>query len=137
MVAKTLVDSDIRAGRRLIEKLDAHMDVRAALWLYLPEAERWRLVVATPKVDAEGPRATYAAVQEVIDAIQKESAEESSEQKLPALWDITVVSPSDKTIQLLASAVKTGDQLQAIRFTGNAINGVFIEDALIYRMNVN
>jgi hypothetical protein len=40
--------------------------LRAALWLYLSEAEEWRLVLAVPKARAEGKLKFYKQIQRVL-----------------------------------------------------------------------
>jgi len=125
MVAPSLVDSKIDAGRRLIEELDqSEFPVSAALWLFREEAINWRLILASSLVDAYGPRETYRRLQRIL-------------LKLPdsiGLSEIQVVGPQDELIQLLRVALKTGPALSGIRFTGNTINGVYIDDAYIYRI---
>lgn len=121
-----LVDSDMEAGERLVGALDrAGLGVSAAFWFFVPESEEWRLVLAIPVVDSEGPKIAYERVQsELAELTQYELS----------LQDIRVVSPDDELIKLLSSAIKTGPKIAHMRFTRNVINNVFIEDAYIYRM---
>jgi hypothetical protein len=51
-----------------------------------------------------------------------------------SLQNISLVSPNDDLVKLLKAAIKTGPGVSNIRFTGNVINNVFIEDAYIYRV---
>ena len=54
---------DIEKGKELLKALDKKgVNVRTAFWRYIPEASEWRLVLAMPLVDREGPRAGYEAV---------------------------------------------------------------------------
>jgi hypothetical protein len=48
--------------------------------------------------------------------------------------DLSAVSPHHETVGLLRQVVKTGRELSGIRLTGNSINGVYVDDAYIYRM---
>lgn len=123
MDKNVLVEKDIKEGERLLRALDkADIEVRAALWFYMPENERWRFLVATPLVDEKGPKEAYAAIRKVL-----------AQSSLGiSLRQISVVSPNSDLIRLLSSAVSITPP--GIRFTGNVINGVFIEDAYIYRM---
>jgi hypothetical protein len=67
MAATPLVDRDIEAGRRLVQALDkSAFGLTAAFWNYLIDQETWRLIVASAKVSDVGPRAAYAAVDEVL-----------------------------------------------------------------------
>ena len=123
----TLVDADMKAGEALLNKLDeTKFDVKAALWFYMPDSEEWRLILASPTVDAEGPKKAYEKVQSQLQGLDQ--GYELS------LQDISLVSPSDNLIKVLKSVIKTGKKISHIRFTRNVINNVFIEDAYIYRL---
>ena len=123
----TLVDADMEAGKDLLNKLDGtKFKVKAALWLYMPEPEEWRLILASPTVDVEGPKKAYEAVQSQLQGLGQKD-------KL-SLQDISLVSPRDKLIKALKSVIKTSKAISHIRFTRNVINGLFIEDAYIYRL---
>jgi hypothetical protein len=122
-----LVDTDVKAGEALLNKLDrTKFDVKAALWFYMPDSEDWRLIIASPTVDAEGPKKAYEKVQSQL--------QELEQQYVLTLANISVVSPSDNRVNILKAAVNTGPGVSHIRFTGNVINNVFIEDAYIYRL---
>lgn len=120
-----VVEPEIKTGRAVTEALEeTGTRVQAALWFYFSEAGEWRLVIATPLVDKVGPKRAYAELQKTL--IRKELDID--------LRRISLVSPSNHLIQLFRSAVRTGPGLSEIRFTGNTINNVFIEDAYIYRL---
>lgn len=132
MVAQSLVDSKIDAGRRLIEELDlSDFRVDAALWLFREESANWRLILASPLFDSHGPKETYRRLQNILAKLDYGPHDQS---KVIGLSEIQVASPKDELIQLLRVALRTGPTLSGIRFTGNTINGVFIDDAYIYRM---
>lgn len=123
----TLVDSDIKAGEVLLNKLDEiKFKVKAALWFYSTDSEEWRLIFASPTVDEKGPKNAYEKVQSHLQGLKKQH-------KL-SLQNISLVSPNDKLIKLLRTAIKTGPGISGIRFTKNVINNVLIEDAYIYRL---
>ncbi len=131
MVKPTLVDADMKAGEALLSKLDEiKFDVRAAFWFYMPDSEEWRLIFASPAVDKKGPKEAYEKVQSQLPEL-KEELEQDYEL---SLQNISVVSPNDDLVKLLKAAIKTGPGVSPIRFTGNVINNVFIEDAYIYRV---
>lgn len=125
MASTVLVESDIEKGKTVLKALDAAgVDVRSALWRFIPEDSDWRLILALPLVDSEGPRAAYDAVRR---ALAKHSVD------VP-VWQITVVSPSDPLVKQLRRAVATPPRaISDIRFTKNVIGNILIEDALIYR----
>jgi hypothetical protein len=129
VVTKTLVREDIDGGFGLVQRLrDKGVDFCAALWLYQPETERWRLLVASEEVDSQGPRAAYSRIFNIL--------KDMPEGVRPSAEDIAVVSPSDTLIQLLGSALSTGPAIGRVRFTGNSINNVFVDDALVYYLNL-
>jgi hypothetical protein len=123
----TLVDADMKAGEALLNKLDEiEFDVKAALWFYMQDSEEWRLIIASPIVDKDGPKKAYEKVQSQLQEL-------NGRYKL-SLRNIALVSPSDNLIKVLKSAIRTGKKISHIRFTRNVINSVFIEDAYIYRL---
>jgi hypothetical protein len=123
----TLVDADIKAGEALLSKLDEiEFDVKAALWFYVQDSEEWRLIIASPIVDKDGPKKAYEKVQLQLQGL-------NGRYEL-SLRNISLVSPGDKLIKALESVIRTGKSISHIRFTRNVINGLFIEDAYIYRL---
>jgi len=122
-----LVERNIEDGIRLLEALDqADFQVSVALWLYVAEDEEWRFMVASPLVDQRGTKESYAFFQGVLARLFPPSG--------ISLKQVSVVSPKHDLIKLFRGAVHTGPGISGIRFTGNTINDVFIEDAYIYRM---
>jgi len=129
LVTERLSDSMMKAGAKLIERLDVEQaGVKSLFWLYFSEEKTWKLIIASPIVDFEGPRKYY---QKVVAA--NELAAESEE--IISLNNIGVTNTSNQIVQLLKLAMGTGDGISGIRFSKNTINGVFIEDAYIYRSN--
>ena len=126
MVGTTLVKEWIEAGKRLTQALDeANFRFVASLWFYDPDTDDWRLIIASPLFDQEGPLGAYRAIQTVLDSLQQEDLR---------LSNISVVSPDHHLIKLLRVALKTGEGISGIRFTRNRIKDQFIEDAYIYRL---
>ena len=126
MVRTTLVKEWIEAGEKLTQALDdAKFEVVASLWFYDPDTDEWRLIIASPLVDREGPLHAYREIQKALGALQ---------QKYVSLSDISAVSPNHDLIKLLRIALKTGAGISGIRFTRNRINDQFIEDSYIYRL---
>jgi len=122
----SLVDKKTEAGRKLVEALDeATFPVRAALWYYVPEPANWRLVIASALVREEGPNEAYRRLQSVLMRHPEVSVE---------LNDVWFVKDTDPFVELIAKAVRTPpDAIKEIRFSRNSVDGVFIDDALIYR----
>jgi hypothetical protein len=114
----------IPEGAALLERLDAdRVPVTAAFWLLNPDSRTWKYYLASPDVTKFGPLQVYRRLQEYVG------------QSALTLQDIAAVSPHDPFVQLLGAAIHTApDVIGGMRFTGNTISGVFIEDAYIYRM---
>ncbi len=94
------------------------------LWLYSSETGMWRLLLATPLVDTEGPAETYRRVQSAL-------ADIGLADLLP---NVSVVSPRSPFIRTLRRVFRTGPGIASIRLTGSTINGTYIEDAFVYRV---
>lgn len=128
MVKEMLTKEMIQAGADLVRRLDeAHLEVDASLWLYIPDANLWRLVIASPAVKDEGPKRVYQKIQSVLSQAPDDAYK-------VALSDISVVENTDPLVTLLRTSVKTGMDISGRRFSRNTINGHFIEDAYLYRV---
>lgn len=124
MVKEQLTDEMIDAGARLTAKLDeAGVPIKAALWLFLPEINEWRLYFASPEVRTLGPRSVYDKVREAV---------EGADGPRLLLSNIGVIDTEDDLVRLL-KAIQTGPGIARIRFSKNVLDGHFIDDALIYR----
>lgn len=129
VVKEQLTEAMIRAGAELTRKLDElGWPVLASLWLYISDGNQWKLILASPRVVSDGPKKSYEKIQAALKTMP--TAEGAI-----ALSDIGVTDPNNPLIALLRGAVSTGPTVGGIRFTRNAINGQFIEDAYIYRMS--
>jgi hypothetical protein len=128
VVKEQLTDAMVEAGAELTRKLEeSGMQTTAALWLFDPEINEWRLVFASPEVSAEGPRKVYERIRLALEELgDKASAAPFSV--------IRLLDPNAELVKLLKTAVRTGSGVGRIRFSKNVINGHFIDDALIYRV---
>jgi hypothetical protein len=90
-----------------------------------PEINEWRLLFASPEVSAQGPRKVYERIRLALEELgDKASAAPFSV--------IRLLDPNAELVKLLKTAIRTGGGVGPIRFSKNAINGHFIDDALIY-----
>jgi hypothetical protein len=127
MDKKILVEKDVQEGKTLIEALDASkLNVVGALWFYYSNVGVWRLLIVTPLVEISGPKKCYQVIQSVIADMPHGFG--------ISLESVSVLSPRDRLIQLMKVAIRTGSGINTMRFTAGTINGVFIEDSLIYRL---
>lgn len=130
LVTELLSDQMVLSGADLVKKLDAsNCQVKAAFWMFLPEEKIWKFILASPLVKEEGPRKYY---KRIIDANKNLNADEV----VISLSDISVLDLDNQLIQLFKSVISTGDSIGNRRFSKNTINGVFIDDTHIYRMNL-
>lgn len=124
-----LVEMDINEGKMLIEMLDStEFLVSAALWLYFSEPGEWLFVIASDYIDKEGPKKAYSYIQSILENMKLSRL---------SLQNISVLSTANDLIQVLSIAIKTGPGISGIRFTRNVINNFLIEDAYIYRVNID
>ena len=122
-----LVGFDVEEGEKLLNKLDqTGLEITSAFWCYMDEYERYRLVIATPSFDKYGIRKTYEKIQKVL---------RSNEDIDLSLETVLVLSPNDRLNKAMRTKFSTGPGISGIRLTGNVIDGIYIEDAYIYRIN--
>jgi len=128
VVKEMLTQEMVQAGAEITRRLDeAHLEVRASLWLYMPDKNLWRLIVASPAVRHDGPKKVYQQIQTILSKMSDKTW------KIP-LHDISVVEDSDPLIVSLGTSIGTKDGISGRRFSRDTINGHFIEDAYIYKM---
>ena len=128
VVKEMLTQEMVQAGADLTRRLDeTHLEVRASLWLYLPDKNLWRLIVASPAVRHDGPKKVYQQIQTILSKMSDKTW------KIP-LYDISVVEESDPLIASLRTSMDTKDGIPGRRFSRDTINGYFIEDTYIYKM---
>ncbi len=129
MAATVLVRSDVDAGLRLIKILDqGGFGVVAALWLFLTDAEKWKLVVAYkgPNKDLEKK---YLEAATLISQWRREHLEDN----ILDLSNVRITGADDPLIAGLKNVVRV-DGTSELRFSNNLINGIYVEDALIHRL---
>jgi hypothetical protein len=126
MAQALLVKEDIDAGRDLVRLLDeAGFPVTAAAWLYFPDVEEWRLVIGSPRASQKLQDA-YMDIAVAMDA-------KGDLRKRIDLARVKLVPPSDLVLQAMGRAIRAPG-LHEIHFQQSVINGIYIDDALIYRL---
>ncbi len=126
MDKKTLVNIDIEEGKKVIELLDREdMKITSAFWLYFPEIQEWRLMLATPNVDTVGRKNTYSKILELLN---------QNEDTIDVPFDaISIISPDQELSNNLRMAAGKGNEISG-RFSGIVVNGTLIEDIYLYRI---
>ena len=118
----------VDAGKRLTQQLDTDgFDVRASLWFYFVEGNQWRLLIASPLVDEQGPKEAYERIRASLSKAPGGLAGLS-------LQNISAASPQEPLIQMLRKLVRMPD-IGGVRLTRSRLNNLYVEDAYIYRMN--
>jgi hypothetical protein len=92
----------------------------------LVDEEGWKLVLSIPKFEGSGASQAYEAVLRALQGHKVEGV---------PVADMIIAKSTDPLVRLLRSAIHvSGPRVGRVRFTGNAVNGHLIPDALIYRM---
>lgn len=118
----------IEEGKDLLEELDKQgLKPEVAIWFYLPEGNTWRFIISSSSFSSKTNQILYS------DFVNK--YKDLEQVKSIGLENITLLQSNDDLISLLKTAIRTGpSDIGNIRFTSNVINGVLIEDAVIYRI---
>ena len=121
-----LTDIRIQHGRQLIEGIDSlNLSLKAALWLYDSSIDKWRLILSFPMLHQRGTRYFYKTVQSLLLKFPE---------RIISLQDISIIDYNETFITLLKGAIKIGPGPATARFTNSFINGIRVDDALVYRM---
>jgi abortive infection bacteriophage resistance protein len=125
LVGEILTDEMIRTGRKLINDIkDSNLKIEAAFWLYFPEAEEWRLVLVSPRVDLDGSRKLYEELaHKIYKGIDKLYGLE--------LRNFTFLSTTDPLVRTVAGANRHLG-LDNSRLSGIYLNGDYIDDLYLY-----
>ena len=127
MAATALVEQDLSDGKALLRSLDEdNFPVFAALWLLNSDSGNWTLYMGSPEVDQLGTHDAYARVQGIL----------KSTKSRVALRKITLVGTSDRFLSRIAGAVtiEGSDENPNLRIQDTMLNDVFVEEAVIYRL---
>ncbi len=125
VVKDQLTSEMLDAGRALVKELvGVNLSLVCALWLYSSESNRWRLMIATPAADSDGPNKVYSILQEVL-------ASNALRGFKLRLRDIAVASPNTPLVEALRLTVKIPEGSADFRFTRSRANDVYVEDSHI------
>lgn len=128
VVTEQLTGEMVEAGKQLLSALDsAGIPVSAAFWLYFPEPETWRLVLASTRVSKFGPRKVYHDIQTVLLNLP--------DNKRLSLSDITVMENNAHLVASLRKGLGPAKSVGGVRLGGNIIDGQYIEKAYLYFLN--
>jgi len=124
---ETLDDLDIEFGRNMWQRLRNNKDfpIRGAFWLLEPEAGEWLLVIASPKVDALGPRDAYRELAALTDDLPANSRQ---------LFKIKLISPKNSMYEALRSVFGQTASVEGARLGNSMMGGIFINEAYLYEI---
>jgi hypothetical protein len=129
MATTTLVNNIFEEGKEFLKYLDSmNLNIKAAFWFYQKENSSWKLILSSPLVARTGSRSFYSRVFTNLKKFNSES--------FISPLDIVVLPYSDNLISTFRKIIKTGPapSISSIRLTNNVVDGVQIEDALVYRL---
>jgi hypothetical protein len=128
MDSTALVEAKINSGRDLVHELDkTAWKPSIATWFLYGDVGEWRLLLASPTFDTMPPVEAYKRVAEALAKLAEPDLEIS---------DIKIVKTTEPLAQVMRKMIHTGaNSISQIRLTNNFINGIFVQDALAYRLS--
>jgi hypothetical protein len=127
MVKETLLDLQIEAGKKLLQALDERgFDITTAMWFYDPDLGTWKLFLHSSQFDKKDQIASYIKISEVI----KELGDKLN---MLSLDSIKLVFENDHYLIKMFKKIVHVKKGSLVRMTANYIDGIYIDDALIYR----
>lgn len=125
MAEDVLVEEDLNSASRLVDLLDVEgLNVRGAMWLYETDSERWRFMICF-REKRENPTSFYRDMARVTNAHR--------ETETLSLDRVSVVPYDGSIFSRLSGVINVGGTTR-LRMSHNRINGVYLEDAMIYRL---
>jgi hypothetical protein len=123
-----LVDEQIKAGQKLVERLNtAEVPVAAAAWIKEAEGEKWYLYLVTSLVGEDGAKKpAYRRITPFISQLQGEG-----------FWidpfEVKVIGPTHPVAQAILAVQRQspGGRL-ATRYGGASLGGLSVEGAYLY-----
>jgi hypothetical protein len=121
----TLVSIDLERGEEVVKVLDeADLQIKVAVWLFSPDHDDWRLVLASRQLD--GSRHAYGLVNDALDRAGYPV------EKVPLLW---IMPMNDPFIRDLRRRFGKAKNVEGMRLGLRTIGNWFVEDAYAYRIS--
>ena len=126
LVKEALTTEKIEGGKLLTELLDkTDLEITASFWFYFIDAQKWNLILGISQVMKEGSLKSIAKIQKVFEKNQFQGID---------FLDVIVLQSDHPIIKRLMKMATTGKTIKGIRISQSVIDGVFIQDAYIYRL---
>ncbi len=123
MDKKTLVNTDIKDGQKLVRELENQgLPISAAMWLKRADEGTWRLYISTPDVEAHGPIAVYNLVDKIIRKVTSNLV----------LDNVVAANTTNHFINSVAR--KFRDTSSAASVSNSIFDDVPVEDAFVYKV---
>lgn len=117
MAQEPLVEANIQAGRELIARLkNAGVQIEGAFWSFTPEIDRWKLLIASRDAKSGGT-GLYRKMLDVGGTLDVSSVQ-----------FVSPLSPLYKALENATRHRPAGD----IRISQSMVDGVYVDDALVY-----
>src|SRR5262249_42090448 len=121
---RPLTEEMLKSGEKVLQLLrKRRFPFRAALWIYLSEAEEWRLFLAVPRARAQGPKKLYTRLQAIL----------AQATDLLPLSALAIVDAKDPLMYAMGPGIEVGDATGR-RFSSGTINGRYFESAYVYSL---
>jgi hypothetical protein len=134
LVKEALSKEMIDSGRELVRALlQRQVELTACFWLYSSERNDWRLVVAFPQVEKEGPLKAYETIQSVIRPLGAQQTTPEGFRRLLRLTDVSVLEPSNRLVRSVQS-VPLFDE-DGMQFKQSRLGDSFVEGVYIYNLS--
>jgi hypothetical protein len=125
-----LDEGRIQAGIELIKRLDSSpLKPTKAFWMFYPDQSVWKLLVGGTKLGGKEIAQQYGLISKIL-------SEMSRENNVLSFDDIKIIQPRDKVADALGAVFRVGG-LSTVRASRNMINGIYVDDALIYRLEAD
>jgi hypothetical protein len=128
VTARPLLTEVIDEGRRLIRELSERgFEIDAAFWMFRSESERWRMTIATPHYEREGPRKAYSRLISAYDSVSPPLRIE--------ITDIAVTSGEDRLVKALQSCFLFKRETVDTVIEHASLDGEYVEAAYLYHLS--
>ncbi|MBS1826599.1 MAG: hypothetical protein JST93_14885 [Acidobacteria bacterium] len=110
----------------LLQALDrSDLSINVAMWLFSPEHEDWRFVLASRRLDAAEPSEAYGLVHDAL------AGAGISLERTPALLILKMSDPFIRALRRMFAKAKSVD---GMRLGGQKIGDLFVPDAMVFRV---
>jgi hypothetical protein len=123
MYKAILVRDLVEEGQQLLDQLRAsRFPISSAFWYFFEEEVLWRLIIASPKVETEGPLKAYGRIQSALAKIRPRTL---------TLQNVSVMRPNSHQFRQLRDALRHTRQM-TVRNPASIPDEIWAENAVIY-----